>query len=329
MKGPSKWQSTLIVATLACSTAAPALAAPQRSKFVAVLITAAQKEFDAANFERAGDLFLDIWREDKEARAALYNAARAYHLAGKLDKAEELYAEFLALPDVDASTLSKVQGQQADIRAKRADQKADTAARAEGAGDYRLAVALWGDAIRLNDAKPAWHLRYARALHLDGQKDAALGAYDRYLAQVPADTPERAQARAWRDEVAPALTVTAAPRDQPAAAPRPAIAAMVTLGAGILALASGVTLLGLAAADEGELNARLARTDAAGKVRDLSLTEATSEAQRIESQYQIGWVCAGLGAIGAGVGTYLWLGPASSNVAVSPLPSGLRVAIRF
>ena len=77
---------------------APALAQARPSKVVQALIAAAQKEFDAGHFERAGELFLEVWLQGKDSRPALYNAARGFHLAGKLDKAESLYRELLALP---------------------------------------------------------------------------------------------------------------------------------------------------------------------------------------------------------------------------------------
>jgi TolA-binding protein len=88
--------------TLACAVivslvpVTPAHAAPpDKARALQNLIAAAQREVDAANFERAAQLFLEIWRQDKSLPIVLYNAARAHHLAGKLDKADELYNEYL------------------------------------------------------------------------------------------------------------------------------------------------------------------------------------------------------------------------------------------
>ena len=98
-KGPRNWQRslagllTVLLATLA--PAGPVLAAPPKSKVVTALIGAAQKEFDGGNFDRAGELFLDVWKQDKTQTAALYNASRAMHLAGNLDKADDLYREIV------------------------------------------------------------------------------------------------------------------------------------------------------------------------------------------------------------------------------------------
>lgn len=89
------WRSALaglLVASVSVPTTLPRIAsAAPPSKIAAALINAAQKEFDAGNFERAGDLFHQIWRQDNSQVAALYNAARAYHLAGRADAAGELY----------------------------------------------------------------------------------------------------------------------------------------------------------------------------------------------------------------------------------------------
>ena len=84
---------------------APLLAQTRPSN---VVFAAAQKEFGAGHFERAGELFLEVWQQGKAERPALYNAARAFHLAGKLDKAEALYREFQALPDQDAAVAAKI-----------------------------------------------------------------------------------------------------------------------------------------------------------------------------------------------------------------------------
>jgi len=316
---------------LAYGAASPALAAPLQphSKVVLALITAAQKEFDAANFERAGELFRDIWKQDKSARAALYNAARAYHLAAKLDRAEELYNEFLALPDVDPATQQKIATQQADIRDKRAERKGDEAANAEKDGDFQLAAGLWSEALALQ-AKPAWLLRHARALHRAGKKDAALIGYDRYLKEAPADAPGRNMAEGWRAEVAPPAAAMAAPapviakQDQQG----PSLLAWTALGAGVLVLAGGGTVLGLAASDDSTLNTKLQTLDSTGQINGISHANAIKESQRIESQYTLGWLLTGVGAAATGVGAWLAL-QTPSKVAVSPLPSGLLVAVRF
>ncbi len=192
----------LVVATLTLVPLSPVAAAPAggKSKVVQALISAAQKEFDAGNFERAGELFLEIWRQDPEARPILYNAARAYQLAGKVDKADELFRELLAIADLDPVLKGKAQTQLEGLQVKRSEHKADEAGRAEKAGQYALAAGLWAEAIKLQPKKIAWLIKQARAYHLAGQLQQALATYDKYLAAAPANAEDRAQVQTWRDE---------------------------------------------------------------------------------------------------------------------------------
>ncbi len=202
--------------------APPAKANSAKPNVVRVLLTAAQKEFDAGNFDRAGELFLEVWRTDADARPVLYNAARAFQLAGKIDKAEELYSELLALPALDSALAAKAEIQVAVLRTNRAERKADQAAQAERDGQHADAAALWAEAVRLQPTKIAWLARQARALQRSGQAELAASVFDQYLAQAPANAPGRAEAQAWRKQlpspkaavktpVAPAPTVVKPP----------------------------------------------------------------------------------------------------------------------
>jgi tetratricopeptide (TPR) repeat protein len=184
------------------------------SKVVEAMITAAQKELAAGNFDRAGELFLDIWRQDPEQKLAFYNAGRAYQMAGKVDRADELFRELIATPNMDPALKAKAQSQLDALVLKRSERKADEADRAEKSGQYAVAAALWGEAFQLQNSKLGWLLRQGRALHLAGQPAAALTAYDRYLSAAPAGSPERAQAEAWRLEVMP-KPVESAPAEPP------------------------------------------------------------------------------------------------------------------
>lgn len=89
----------VLASAFAALVPAPVLA---RGGTVEAMIAAAQREFDAGNFARAGGLFLAIWRQgpssDRTQLAALYNAARAYQLAEELDQAEALFRELAAYP---------------------------------------------------------------------------------------------------------------------------------------------------------------------------------------------------------------------------------------
>jgi tetratricopeptide (TPR) repeat protein len=173
------------------------------SKVVEALVTAAQKELAAGNFDRAGELFLDIWRQDPDQKLAFYNAGRAYQMAGKIDRADELFRELIATPNMDPALKGKAQTQLDALQLKRSERKADEADRAEKGGQYAVAAALWGEAFQLQTGKVSWLLRQGRALHLAGQPAAALTAYDRFLAVAPAGSAERSQAEAWRLELTP------------------------------------------------------------------------------------------------------------------------------
>lgn len=306
---------------------------PAMSKVVQTLYNGAQKEFDAANFEKAAQLFVQVWRQGKTIPVALYNAARSYHLAGKLDQAEELYREYLALPEGEAATKTKVQAKLVELRQARADAYAEDAVRAEKAGNFALAVKMWAEAFAINP-KPAWILKQARAEHLAGNKDAALKGYDKYLA-LPADqAPDQKDAARWRAEIAPRSfaevpvpkdpppVVTIKPAEKPSALP-----AWACLGGGALLGVAGVLTYASTADDRKQFDSDTA-AKTAGKITGTSKEEAQAMADRINSRVHTAWALGGAGAVAAGVGVYLLARPVPS-VAVAPTANGLLLAWRF
>ncbi|MBM4341806.1 MAG: hypothetical protein FJ100_00310 [Deltaproteobacteria bacterium] len=190
---------------LALAVASPApnawCQAPAASKTVAALLAAAQKQLDAGNFERAAELFLEIWRVDKTTVPALYNAARSFQLAGQLDKAERLFREMLALADLEPQARAKAQTQLDAVLAKKAERRADEATSAESAGQYDAAVALWAEALTLDPKRADWIKRLGRAAHLGGKHAQASAAYERYLKTAGVSAGDRAQVEAWRAEL--------------------------------------------------------------------------------------------------------------------------------
>lgn len=332
-----------------------------KSKVVQALIGAAQKEFDAGNFERAGELFLEIYRQDPDTKPAIYNAARAYQLAGKLDRADELFKELIAAPDMDPALKVKAQNQLELLAVKRAERKADEADRAEKAGQYAVAAGLWGEAVTMQPAKTPWILRHARALHLAGQAPAAMAAYDKYLAATPEASPDRAQVQAWRGELsakpAPPPDKPAPPPDKPvpppenppppdkpapppdkpvpppdkplppAPPPEKSLLPVIVMGAGGALLVTGLVVVGVASGDQTALEAK--KDAVTGKFKGITFLGYQTEANRISGNYAMGWTLTGLGAIGAGVGVYLWLGQSKPAVAVVPTFDGFAVAGRF
>lgn len=331
-----KWSTSRLVAVvLALALAAgPVVAAP--SKVMVALVAAAQKEFDAGNFARAGELFLDVWKQDKTQIVAIYNAARAYQLAGNLDKGEELFREMVALPGLDPAVKVKCDNQLQAIGEKRGEQKAEAAATAEKAGNFTLAAQLWGDALGMQPDKMAWLLRQGRAQHLAGNKQAALAIYDRYLALPPEKAPGQSDAARWRAEIAPATFEDApVPKDVPAAAVVATVQApskwpaYAVLGAGVAAMAGGGILLAVANADDAALQLKFKKVDAAGHIVGMTPAEAATASGKVESQYLQGWIAAGVGAAATGVGVWMLLRKPEAKAVVVPTRDGAMLAVRF
>lgn len=329
---PGRGKAIALLVALALATSPTVALAAGPSKVVTALINAAQKEFDAGNFERAGQLFLEIFKQDATQIAALYNAARGFHLGRRFVKAEELYRQLLALPSTEAPLKAKVEGQLVDIQNQRADVKVEEAVKAEEAGNFALAVQLWGDAVRMGGRKLPWVLRMARAKQLAGQKDAALKEYDAYLAETPEDDKGRVDAARWRAEIAPATyDDVPVPRDAPVVkavvveAPSrwPAYA---TLGGGVALAAAGLGLYVATQGDVSNYDAKMAAS-AGGMVTGWSLQEANAERDRINGRVYVSWGLAGVGAVVAGVGAWLLVRAPGATVAVTP--QGVLIAGRF
>lgn len=309
-------------------------------KVFQALLNAAQKEFDAGNFERAGELFVEIWKQDKATRPALYNAARAYQLGGKLDKADELFREMLALPGLDPATKAKCDAQLATIAERRSEKKAEAAVAAESAGQVAVAAGLWADALRLQPGKLAWVLRLARALHLAGQKAEARAAYAQWLAAAPAEAVDRRQVLAWQDELGsgPAAVAPGGQMTQPPAATATVAIplashsqwpAWTALAVGAVGLGSGGVLLALAKADADALQDRFAKRDGAGRIVGLTPGEAATAAGKVDDGYLRGWVATGVGAVALGAGVWLKQRPTAARVAVVPVANGAVCVVRF
>ena len=194
----------VLASAFAALVPAPVLA---RGGTVEAMIAAAQREFDAGNFARAGGLFLAIWRQgpssDRAQLAALYNAARAYQLAEELDQAEALFRELAAYPGIPAEVASKAATQLEAVVERRADLRASMAAKAERDGNMRLAASLWADALGLRPARLDWVLRRSRALQLAGEPAAARQGYQAWLNASASSDPQRPQVERWLRELGP------------------------------------------------------------------------------------------------------------------------------
>jgi tetratricopeptide (TPR) repeat protein len=315
-----------------------AWSAPANTKLIMALYAAAQKEFDAGNFERAAELFLNIYQQDPSQPTALYNAARSAHLAGKLDRAEDLYSRYEALPAAEAAKLEKIKGLRGEILVKRGEMRADEANAAERTGQYAVALQLWTDAVRFNPSRSAWWARAGRAAQLAGRVEDARSWYQRVLNEAAAAAPERADAQRWEAELPPVAAAAApskvaetgiasgesAPTAVPSKLPGMALAGL----GGAAVLAGGVVLL-LAQGDQAELDSQLATRDASGGITGITKAKAVEEASRISSNYNLGWGLAGGGLVVAGIGTWWLLRNPQKTVRLVPTGNGVQLAWSF
>ncbi|MBM4343327.1 MAG: tetratricopeptide repeat protein [Deltaproteobacteria bacterium] len=199
----SAWRGPLwavLLAVCAVTSAVPAVAAP-KGKVIDVLVASANRAFEEGNFVRAGELFLEVYRQDKTNPVALNNAARAFMFGEKLERAAELLRELLGLPNLPAELRATAQERLVEVQERQAQAAADSAAEAEKSGKFGTAASLWAEAARLNPKKLLWKLREARALHLAGEANRAIAVYEAFLAVAPKELAERAQAEAWRAEL--------------------------------------------------------------------------------------------------------------------------------
>lgn len=323
------WTDSRTVACCGCvvlvgTAAGPraATAAPN-AKLSDALVTAAQREFDAGRFERAAELFLDIWRQDDRAAVALYNAARSFHLGGILERADGVYREFLARAKPDPATEAKVRNHMADVDRRRAQARATEAVRAEEAGRYIVAAQLWSEAGSLQPDNPEFTLKEGRALHLGGDITAARDRYNRYLAAAPPDDPQRAVATQWQT----ALDATTEAAGAPATARTWAGWACVVAGAG--AGGAGLWFVAGAATATDELERKLATTDAAGKITGIGEAAARVEADRIDRQFLLGWSSVGVGVAAGAIGAWLLATRPGAGAVVTWGPRAVGVAVRF
>ncbi len=363
-KSCSHYLILLLVAALCAPTAAAAAPKSAKEQMIATLNNAANKAFDAGDFARAADIYLDLWRQDSTQPLFLYNAARASHLGGQLDRAEDLYRQLLALPGLDQARLDKTRGYLVEVQRRKGERKAEEAAKVEAAGNYEAAAALWRDAFDLDPNRLAWLARAGRALHLAGKKADAATTYKKYLETAPKDAQDRGDVERWSTELrtagpdavaprpaaAPATPAAAAPHAAPHAAPvaapaAPAVGvhkgagavpmtAWIALGGGALLAGGGAFLYMGAASDQDALQKELdaAKTTVDGKpVWKLDYTEVEARNAAIGRSKTIGALVGGAGVVAAGIGAWLAVSAPKARVVALPAPdlAGVRLAWRF
>ena len=206
----------LVVLCLAASV--PALAV-DKSKVAEAMAVQAGKAFEAGDYMRAADLYLNAYRTDANS-AFLYGAARSQHLAGRTDQATELYQQFLTAANADPDRQKRVKEYLAEIERSKAVALASDAEKAQRE-DPKLAASLYLDAYKLAPSRPELLFRAAVAEQQAGDLTAAKTRFEEYLAKAPASAGERSQAQARLDSIRRKLNPQAVMEPQPEVVPQP------------------------------------------------------------------------------------------------------------
>ncbi|MBI5607535.1 MAG: hypothetical protein HY902_01490 [Deltaproteobacteria bacterium] len=122
----------LVLALLLAQVPVSSHAAPATGTAQAIAAEACAA-FDAGEFERAVDLYLAAYRADPAQVGMIYAAARAAHLAGQLDRADELYRQALQNPGLASDLAEQARQHLADLAARR--DQADKHRAKAGTGD--------------------------------------------------------------------------------------------------------------------------------------------------------------------------------------------------
>lgn len=176
----------------------PALAVDVQ-KVAASMAQQAGKAYEAGDYVRAFELYLNAFRSDPVS-AYLFGAARSAHLAGQHDQATELYHQYLNAPNAEPERKQKAQGYLAEIdKAKVASLSAEAdRLRTE---DPKLAASLYLDALKLAPTRVDLLYKAAVAEQQAGDLPAAEQHLTAYLAKAPAEATERSQAQARLDSI--------------------------------------------------------------------------------------------------------------------------------
>ncbi len=339
---------------LVLSWAAPSrVYAADKAGVAMTMAQQAAKAFQAGDYDRAAEMYLNAFRASNEADY-LFGAARSYHVGGHDDRAAELYRKFMETAGADAGRVQKAKEYLGAIDDKRAlglISDAETAARSE---DYRLAASLYLSAWRLASGRSELLLKAAVAEDKAGQAAEAKEHLEQYLALAPMDAGDRPQAQARleaiRRKLAPAQTspkIEPSKHEAPKAEPKKSIVLqdpqlpMVTApqpeatpsrwmpwtltGGGVALMATGVGVLLGAQSDLAQYQRDTAK-GSDGFVRGLTYAQAQSRASSINTRVGAAAAVGAVGVAAAGVGTWLLL-KTPAHIAVGP--SSIDVTVRF
>lgn len=240
-------------------------------------------------------------------------------------------------PSVHAAAAAPAAAELAAAEAKATEAKAFFQAKL-----YPQAAERFMQAYALSK-RPALVYNAARAYEEAGKRSEAIALFKLYEGLPDAAAEGRQEARQRREALERALAAdkgapTPAPGEaspqpppssrQPPAWRQPAMVAGLSLGAvGVLA---GGVLLGLAGADQSELDADLGRKDASGLVVGVDYPTYVERQTAIGDTRRLGWIGLGAGAalLAGGAALFFWSpADAPAAVALAPAAGGGRLEV--
>lgn len=319
--------------------------------------------FEAGDHVRAAQLYEQAFTSDPATPEYLYGAARAEHVAGKLDLAEQHYNDYLSKAP-GGPKAANAQKYLLEVRGAKAEQKASQAERAGRTDNWTLAAQLYHAAVDLAPHRVDLVFQEAMAEEQAGQKARAIALLEKYLQTAPATAADRGEATvrlaalkgppggATSKPVVPVRpeqpTSTQTPKPvearDPAAAPvgvtkppataESSVALPWVIAAGGAALGiTGVALAGWAASDRSSLENKLVPDAQTGLITGISESEAKAEQSSIDNRRIVAGVLGGVGlAAGAVGGWMLWKAyhpEAPARAAVLPTGNGVLFAVQF
>jgi len=318
----------------------------RQKRAAAALAEKAAKAFEAGDMQKAAQLYHEAWRNDASEPNYLYGAARTEQSARDLDRAEQHFRQFLALPVADPARVQKAQAYLKELQGIRADDKTAEAERAGARADHVLAASLYLEAQRLAPDRHALLVKAAMVEREAGDAKAAATHLRAFLQAAPADAPERATATALLRQLEP-QPVQPAPdtrkpdprgpvvvpllvdKPVPPAPPawhKPAQWGAVALG-GVGVVSAGVLAI-LASGQQTDLDATRV-PDGRYDLDKISVADGQAQQRSINAKWTGAAVAGGAGVAVCAVGAWLLWREPSAKVVLSPAPGGLALAGRF
>lgn len=326
--------AVLLVPQLAQGEAAKTQQEAFRVKSASALADKAAQALEAGDADKAAGLYYEAYRMAPSMASALYNCARAFQIAGKLEEALKRFEEYCALPGIDPAMVKRAQAHAQEIAVRLRDLRIDEVKTAcsksplEGNIRARRLVQLYPK----DRAVLIVHGDCALAA---GQRLEARNAFQVAAEGEEGESPDAQLARAKLAGLdGGAVTPARQPHGESArdgldgaiagTAESDTTLAWLTCGLGA-ALAVGGGMLGLKAlADEDELHAKITKGQS-GAVIEGSRASAEAKAQDIADQQTAGAVLLGAG-LAVSVTGAVWAILSAPKVAAAPAVANWSVA---